>query len=420
MEGFGREIDFPQSPSGAPFGIGYDAFKCEFPGCNARYRRKEHLHRHEESKHVEQHKTFVCAICGREFGRSDTLRRHAQRQHNIIEPLNRARRACASCQAGKTRCQGGVPCDECLRRKIPCSLRDQHASPTRQQGQQEQYPGSLNPRSLSSLDHEQTPPQSYCWERRKQCVDSYFETFHPRWPFIHKATFNIHRETPLLLQAMVAIGLWVSGEKSARCAAAELHEKLDLAIRDQREKWDASDVEGACSECMWPIPTYQAILLHIMFSVLMRTDGHGAVTLDLKVSISTPDLQLLQSLVGSCQRLGMFYYPNILAKYNEGDLASFVWVGIEEVKRFNIALYKFCASLSTPSSDGPGYWPLLPASQLQFPLPTNTPLWSAVGKDEWEANAPDENEFCVAGADDSRPMWISNFAGVLDSLGLGM
>jgi hypothetical protein len=87
---------------------------------------------------------------------------------------------------------------------------------------------------LSSPDHERTPGQSYCWERRQQCIDTYFETFHPRWPFIHKATFNIHRETPLLLEAMVAIGLWVSGEQSARCAAAELHEKLDLAIRDQR------------------------------------------------------------------------------------------------------------------------------------------------------------------------------------------
>lgn len=74
-----------------------------------------------------------------------------------------------------------------------------------------------------------------------------------------------------------------------------------------QEVWDASGVEGACSDCSWPIPTYQAILLHIIFALLHR--GGGSMGLDLKPSLPSPDSELLDSLVGSCQRLGMFYYP---------------------------------------------------------------------------------------------------------------
>jgi hypothetical protein len=42
------------------------------------------------------------------------------------------------------------------------------------------------------------------------------------------------QETPLLVQSMMAIGMWTSAEKSAQSAAVELHDKLDFAIRRQR------------------------------------------------------------------------------------------------------------------------------------------------------------------------------------------
>ncbi|OJJ39979.1 hypothetical protein ASPWEDRAFT_33325 [Aspergillus wentii DTO 134E9] len=395
---FGSEIDLIQGPSD-PFA--YDAFQCQFPGCNARYRRKEHLKRHEASKHTQQ-QVFPCSICGRQFTRSDTLQRHVRKQHKITEPLNRARRACVSCHAGKSRCEGGVPCEECVRRNIQCSFQD-HASVA-----EEPYPSSLAPPS-SSLNHAKS--QLYYWEKRKQYVHHYFEVFHPCWPFIHKGSFNVRQETPLLLHSIVAIGMWTMGERSAQSAAMELHGKLDFAIRDQREKWDASEVEGPGSTCFWPIATYQAILLHVIFSILTKSES--IVNLDLKVSISAAHLLLLKSLVGSCRRLGMFFYPNMLARYKEADLPSFVWVGVEEIKRFNITLYKLCVKLSNASLEGR---PLLPASELQFPLPSNDPLWNSVGRDEWEANIKEENS--VSLSDNIQAKWISKFADVLEFLGL--
>ena len=107
----------------------------------------------------------------------------------------------------------------------------------------------------------------------------------------------------------------------------------------------------------------------------------------------------------------MFFYPNMLARYKEADLPSFVWVGVEEVKRFNIALYKLCARLSSSS---PEDRPLLAASELEFPLPSNDPLWNSVERDEWEAYAKEEST--VSLNDDVQARWISKFADVLESL----
>ncbi|KAJ5407359.1 hypothetical protein N7465_008643 [Penicillium sp. CMV-2018d] len=401
MESLGDELDLSQYP------ITYNshAFNCSFPGCNASYRRKEHLHRHER-KHTQQQE-FLCSNCGRQFGRSDTLRRHVRQRHGIIEPLKRAQRACKSCHAGKSRCEGGVPCDECLRRKIECSFNDPAGTV------ENQSPGSETHRA-SSMKHDQ--PQSQNTENAEHYIRLYFEAFHPSWPFIHKASFDIRRETPFLVQSMIVIGLWATREPPAQSAAVELHGKLDLALRDQRGKWDASEAPSACSTCVWPIAMYQAILLHIIFSFLVSS--RTAVDFDLKISPPPADLGLLGALVRSCRRLGMFYYPNIIAKYDEADLASFVWVCVEEIKQFNLALYKVCGKASSSSMRDERHgnidsvWSLITAGELQFPLPSNVPLWNSVNTDEWMAVGRDEK--LVSLDDDCREKWISNSAEILE------
>lgn len=44
----------------------------------------------------------------------------------------------------------------------------------------------------------------------------------------------MRQDNPLLVQAMMAIGMWTSGEQPAQSAAMELYDKLDYALRDQR------------------------------------------------------------------------------------------------------------------------------------------------------------------------------------------
>lgn len=156
---------------------------------------------------------------------SDTLRRHVRQRHGIIEPLKRAQRACESCHAGKSRCEGGMPCDECLRRNIRCSFNDPASTV------ENQSPGSAI-HHASSPKHDQ--PRLQNTEKTEHYIHLYFEAFHPSWPFIHKGSFDIRHETPFLIQSMVVIGLWATREQSAQSVAVELHSKLDLALRDQK------------------------------------------------------------------------------------------------------------------------------------------------------------------------------------------
>ncbi|KAJ5633345.1 hypothetical protein N7490_009684 [Penicillium lividum] len=380
-------------------------YRCQFANCNASYRRKQHLNRHE-TKHTQQD-SFPCSTCSRTFGR----RRHVRRDHKIIEPLKRALRACKNCHATKSRCEGGAPCDWCLHRNVKCSL-DDHSGSVERQGPQHSADSASSPR------HEE--PAMAASEKRAEYIRYYFENFHSHWSFVHKGSFDLRHETPLLVQSMVVIGMWVSGDQYAKLAAVELHDILDLAIRDQRDKWDGSETDEACSACFWPIPTFQAILLHTIFSCMLKG---RTLELDLKFSLSLADFELLQALVRTCRRLGMFEYPKILSRYQDATLTSFIWVGIEEIKRFNVALYKVCARLSTSvqdehiEDDGDDVEkPFLAANELQFPLPSNSGLWNAAGKAEWMIHGKGVEP--VSLEDYCEESWISNFAKVSEFLDL--
>ncbi|KAL4916363.1 hypothetical protein BDW62DRAFT_186567 [Aspergillus aurantiobrunneus] len=308
------------------------------------------------------------------------------RQSHQDEPAPPTRKACVNCRTLKSRCEG-APCTRCLSRQIPCSLSDQ--------------PRDSHPVVKSS------PP-----EKVQHFVKLYFELFHPHWPFIHQGSFHQSNESPLLVQSMVVLAMWATNVRSVESAAIDLHRTLDSAIQEQREKWDASIAETASSSCSWPLPMYQAILLHIIFSILSK--GRVALGLDLNPSIPANETSLLTSLVHSCRRLGLFYYPNMLARFHPADLVSYVWVAVEEIKRFNLALYRVCNALSVGagmhdgSMDMDGGW-RFPASELQFPRPGSDRLWNAVVREEWDA-AVAEGADCIDLDDRLEAEWISRSA----------
>ncbi|KAB8236417.1 uncharacterized protein BDW43DRAFT_266893 [Aspergillus alliaceus] len=385
------------------------AFVCRFLRCNASYQRKEHLRRHEAQHY--RHQLFQCLTCNREFGRSDTLRRHMQKVHGVKEPAPLTKYACTHCREQKSRCQGGPPCSNCLRRGIQCS-RSQQA-----EVQQSGYLSCPTDTLLTASHDSPTQPKISRSERDRHFLGLYFKLFHPYWPFIHQGSFREYDETPLLVQSMIVIGLWVSNEQNAQSKAIDLHNVLSSAIQKQKELWDASISEDACSSCSWPIPTYQAILLHIIFAVLYK--GGGALSLGLKPCITPADTDLLNRLVASCKKLGMLYYPNMLSRYGQDDLAAYVWVSIEEVKRFNLALYKVCRAFSKQENSvdnldiaGAGSRGLR-ARDLRFPLPRNTPLWNAVSKAEW-VSAATEDVYRHSLHDTLEAEWISKSAKVLE------
>lgn len=121
----------------------------------------------------------------------------------------------------------------------------------------------------------------------------------------------------------------------------------------------------------------------------------------------------------------MFYYPNILARFSQNEPAAYVWVSIEEIKRFNLALFKVCRAFSGSGRQGGCIenfsmeetvsWSLS-ARELQFPLPRNTPLWNALNPEEWVAAAT-EDVYRHRLDDTLEQDWISRSADVLELTG---
>lgn len=136
--------------------------------------------------------------------------------HGVDGPTH-IKQACAYCRKKKSRCRGGSPCSECLRRGIHCSLDTKFEDPGPQAGKSDIPPSSVG---SSKPVH--------------RFLDLFFEKFHPYWLFIHRGSFNEDIESPLLVQAMVVIGLWTSEEPNNQSAAIDLHNTLASAICRQR------------------------------------------------------------------------------------------------------------------------------------------------------------------------------------------
>ncbi|CAI7570494.1 unnamed protein product [Penicillium glandicola] len=229
-------------------------------------------------------------------------------------------------------------------------------------------------------------------------VQAYFDKFHPKWPFLHPATFDPDNEPPFLAQSVVMMGSWAMVESNMQQTAKDLHQRLTSSIYEQREKWDISNHHDPHSQhheisssgpTPWPMATYQGILLHLIFSLLLNNNRP-----DLQLTQVLPDVpsQLLVSLVRSCLKRHMFFYPSILAQFKPGvDPDVFIWLGIEEVKRFDLSLYKVCRHARVCNTklleDVPNFGPqrgpqspggrLLSLADLQFAVPDSDELWHA-------------------------------------------
>ncbi|KAL5342698.1 hypothetical protein BJX70DRAFT_269235 [Aspergillus crustosus] len=364
-----------------------DAFVCEFPGCHASYRRKEHLTRHA-ARHVDG-ESFECSICGKQFGRSDTRRRHLRQNHNVAEPANRIR-ACQQCRELKTRCHGGSPCTECSRRKTSCSL-STHTSTSI----------SISPHMEGTVIRNSTRRQT-----EERAINTYFDLFDPHWPFIHHGTFKRQQETRLLVQSVVAIGLWLSGESVARAAAVDLHHVLGGTILQHRDKWECLSAPTSVSPCKWPIPLFQAVILHLLFFII--SEPSLSLGPDLKPVLPSKASNLLDAVVSSCRWLKMFHYPSILAQFSNDNLASYIWLGIEEIKRFNLALFKIGRRFSTPNS--------IQVEELQFPMPAHDELWNAVDQEEWNEALARSGGSIEEFDGPLEEVWISKSANLLRCL----
>ncbi|KAJ5892191.1 uncharacterized protein N7473_008419, partial [Penicillium subrubescens] len=361
-------------------------FKCPFPGCTLSYQRKEHLTRHAKS-HSKQLETFKCLFCDRSFSRNDTLRHHV-RSHHQDKDLKSSRtiKACTYCRGRRSKCDGHDPCDRCSRLGKECSYLEKLVSRSGTLDGERELAFSRPGTRLGSSTRSEGLEYSPC--RVKSYVQAYFDVFHPKWPFLHPATFDHTSEPAFLLQSVVMMGMWVSRESTVQKRAKDLHRRLILCIYEQMETWAIPENYDALSgPTHWPLATYQGILLQTIFSLLRDQDP-----IDLGLTTVLPEIpsQLLKALVHSCLKRNMLFYPSMLSQFRQGESPEvYVWVGVEEVKRFALSLYRVCqrARLQDPGELGgvscQSNWApsrldgvsLLSLADLRFALPDSNELW---------------------------------------------
>lgn len=246
---------------------------CDYPGCTAQYRRKEHLNRHAR-KHYPSTQ-LSCEDCGKPFDRSDTLRRHRQLHlRDKQQSTPRAARACDYCRASKTRCHGEEPCNVCFRRGLRCTfnrrpnialvadaaasmlisepeVQTSHTSVDYQEHESSKRPlipdASEEIRTLL-LQHENYLREDFMLARTERnggdqgqldidyYVEIYFASFHFQWPIIHKSSFLRSKDSQphILVLSIAMIGLWVTEDKAAQSRAENMHDKL-VALLESRK-----------------------------------------------------------------------------------------------------------------------------------------------------------------------------------------
>ncbi|CAG8920225.1 unnamed protein product [Penicillium salamii] len=378
-------------PPSSALRSGESPFACDFPGCSSRYRRKEHLKRHQ-ANHEGQGNVPSILIPHR-----DLLRRHIRNYHPQSQlPASRSLKACEACRQRKEICEGGSPCKACEQREIDCSLVEQ-SSPAGHPGRNQSGPEF--PESPSIHDY----------------VKSYFDHFHPEWPFLHESTFDPAKEPGVLVQSVVMLGMWAQGSRSSKNAAIALHSRLASAIQSQRSQWDHSSAEpDQIIGIKWPIATYQSVLLQVIFSIFTTRDS-GGVDFGLRHRIPAEDYNLLTALVQSCRKLGIFSYPEMLTQYPAGTPITMIWVGVEEMKRFALALYKVTHICTTVDRQANASEKLMTVADLAFSMPYSDETWNLSKETEGQTLSKATAQASVK-RDGDNEKWInSSFTTLHDS-----
>ncbi|PKY00055.1 hypothetical protein P168DRAFT_307721 [Aspergillus campestris IBT 28561] len=359
------------------------SFYCTYPDCGANYRRREHLKRHVAAHH-EKDDRFSCPYCESTLTRSDLLRRHIRIYHPRRDPLpSRVQKACSACHARKERCHGGFPCSACEKRGVPCLSRD--SGPEEQRAVDANVemtpshrvrPPSPAPAESSILSPPASGPPRWV---AQDYIDIYFREFHPKWPFLHRGTFDPSHEPCILIQSIVMIGLWIEGGRKSRDSARDLHRSLCAAIHSQMDRWYVLDsTPDGNQSTPWPIATFQSVLLQSIFALLLAGD-QAAFDLNLRYCVQPDEYKLLLALVQTCRRTRIFCYPEMLAQHSATAPLAMVWVSVEEIKRFGLALYKVCRMTTCAgSTDGDrsrGRDELLTLADLSFGMPDSDELW---------------------------------------------
>ncbi|PNY25464.1 Uncharacterized protein TCAP_04596 [Tolypocladium capitatum] len=383
--------------------------------CGKSFLRKEHLRRHQAT---HGGRAFSCLVCGRSFSRSDLLRRHAgiHGAAAAAVPDSRRGRACDTCHANKTKCDGGPQCSLCTKRGATCTYgrRDRNSSPAKQLSSAPRAgdspaahatpspftepdivssgaPVSLQAAELSrnassepevfatksalqsilgavasssgKAPNPATQPSAVPKSWLTACVESYLGSFHDRWPILHGPSVDATTDSVALVASVVMINSWLHHDRSLREVIMEIHNHLvEQSFRQLAD--DTFDPSRP-----WPIETYQVVLLNTIFAFESGRDGC------IKRS------RRLLSLLVAAQRQNDCLSSEALERENSshfpGDFVPWVFTIVERWKRLAHCTFKIDTYLSLLCNQPP----LLRHDELDLGLTSTFAMWNSYGLD---------------------------------------
>ncbi|KAJ6437770.1 transcription factor Zn, C2H2 / Cys6 [Purpureocillium lavendulum] len=408
--------------------------------CGKSFLRKEHLRRHQAT---HSGPAFSCLVCGRSFSRSDLLRRHAAIHGTAAAvPDSRRGRACDTCHANKTRCDGGKQCTLCIKRGVRCTYgRRETNSPSSQPraGSGSRSPadrdgrtsgsaptsapvsppstesdavapsnaafGLAAPEILNNGVHHQgfttrsalqailsaaaahcsvtvpaVPPSPLTVPESwlTSCTESYMSTFHNRWPIIHAPSFDQATDSVLLVASIVMINSWLHYDRSFKEMTMRIH---DLLV-EQSFKDLSNDTYDPRKP--WPLDTYQVALLNIIFA--FETGRESCIK---------RARRLLSLLVAALRQNDCFSSEAQERERNThfpGPFVPWVFTTLERWKRLAVAALQIDVYLSLFCNEPP----LLRREEFDLGLTSTFAMWNSYGlhiffprndNEPWERNA---------------------------------
>ncbi|KAF5663724.1 CMR1-like transcriptional activator [Fusarium heterosporum] len=190
----------------------------------------------------------------------------------------------------------------------------------------------------------------------------YFGRFHDTWPILHGPCYG-GTETSLLVSASVTmISCWLKSPDEFSVDGFQLHETL----LDAFSKWISNPTFRGLDK-PWPMGTYQAIVLNIIF-----TFYHGNERLAAKASL------LRGTLVMSLREADFFSSDNATEQQQVHYPGTFVpWIlTIQEMwKRLIVALFKIDVYLSSARFQAPTLY----REEIDVAMTATYTLWNSYG-----------------------------------------
>ncbi|KAK1983679.1 hypothetical protein LZ30DRAFT_713764 [Colletotrichum cereale] len=338
-------------------------YTCDLEGCGRSYLRKEHLTRHKKEHTATT--SFPCPSCGTKFTRGDTLRRHMV-LHGPSAPPTRVSQACIPCHRTKTRCDGQQPvCSTCSDKGKSCEWpqprsKSSSRSPSRSATSLETTPNPITPPEpmtarMSSTGlpmHTIIPPalalmtdaidfstpesQFFLSERMiLQLQRIYFEQFHPQWPLLHRELYETTAQPPLLIRAVLTVGLWFAGSPQSKALSIKFHEHL--LIETGNKLLDLLDQarHGLLIPRTDILPIFQATLI-------------ATILVPYRADKSIENVAMTHAmLLDIFKATGVYDQPNINAGSQLCEHSSCTWIFREFYQRLAVFQFKFHLILQT-------------------------------------------------------------------------